>query len=140
MQEPKQGQQPRLNLVQAENEEDEGEESEVPPDMGENLMIQRAMVIPGKEENKSSGNEDSWLRTNIFRTRCTSGGKVCQVIIDSGSCENMVSKEMVDKLKLHCEQHPRPYRIAWFKKGNEVTVNKRCLIKFSVGKNYKDGA
>jgi len=39
MQEPKQGQQPRLNLVQAENEEDEGEESEVPPDMGENLMI-----------------------------------------------------------------------------------------------------
>ena len=140
MQEPKQGQQPRLNLVQAENEEDEGEESEVPPDMGENLMIRRAMVIPGKEENKSSGNEDSWLRTNIFRTRCTSGGKVCQVIIDSGSCENMVSKEMVDKLKLHCEQHPRPYRIAWFKKGNEVTVNKRCLIKFSVGKNYKDEA
>ena len=109
MQELKQGQQPRLNLVQAENDEDEGEESEVPPNMGENLMIRRAMVIPGKKENKSSGNEDSWQRTNIFRTRCTSGGKVCQVIINSGSYENMVSKEMVDKLKLHYEQHPCPY-------------------------------
>ena len=24
-------------------------------------------------------------------------GKVCQVIVDSGSCENMISQEMVDK-------------------------------------------
>jgi hypothetical protein len=49
----------------------------------------------------------------------------------------MVSKEMVVKLKLHYETHPHPYRIAWFKKRNEVTINKRCLIKFSIGKNYK---
>ena len=45
---------------------------------------------------------------------------------------------MVDKLKLHYETHPHPYRIAWFKKGNEVTTNKRCLIKFSIDKTYKD--
>jgi hypothetical protein len=49
----------------------------------------------------------------------------------------MVSKEMVDKLKLRCETHPNPYRITWFKKGNEVTINKRCSIKFSIGKTYK---
>ena len=66
------------------------------PYMGESLMIRRSMVIPKKEKRKGSNNEDSWLRTNIFRTRCTSRGKVCQIIIDSGSCENMVSKEMVD--------------------------------------------
>jgi hypothetical protein len=80
------------------------------------------MVIPKKEKRQSSGNEDSWLQTNIFRTRCTSVGKVCQVIVDSGSCENMVSKEMVDKLKLHRETHPHPYRIARLKKWNEVTI------------------
>jgi hypothetical protein len=50
----------------------------------------------------------------------------------------MVSKEMVDKLKLRREPHPHPYRIAWFEKGNEVTINKRCLINFSIGKTYKD--
>ena len=50
MQEPKQGEQPRLNLAQAEDEE-EGDESEVFPDIGENLMIQRAMMIPKKEQN-----------------------------------------------------------------------------------------
>ena len=40
MQEPKQGEQPRLNLAQAEDEE-ERDESEVFSDIGENLMIQR---------------------------------------------------------------------------------------------------
>jgi hypothetical protein len=60
-------------------------------------MIWRSMVIPKKEQRQSSGNEDSWLRTNIVQTKNTSRGKVCQVIVDRGSCENIVSKEMVDK-------------------------------------------
>ena len=50
----------------------------------------------------------------------------------------MVSKEIVDKFKLRCEERPQPYRIAWIKKGNEDTINKICLIKFSIGKTYKD--
>jgi hypothetical protein len=137
IQEPKQGQQPSLNLVQAKNEE-EGVESEVSPDIGESLMIWRSMVIPKKEQRQSRNNEDYWFQTNIFQTRCTSGGKVCQVIVDSGNCENMVSKVKVDKLKLCCETHPHPNRIAWFKKGNAVTINKRCLINFSISKTYKD--
>ena len=49
MQEPKQGEKPRLNLVQAENEE-EGDESQVFPDIGENLVIQIVMMIPKKEQ------------------------------------------------------------------------------------------
>jgi hypothetical protein len=108
MQEPKKGQQPSLNLVQVENEE-EGFECQVSYNMGENLMIQRPMVIPKKEERRSRENEDSWLQTNIFQTRCTFGGKVCQVIVDSAIFENMVSKEMVNTLKLRCETHIHPY-------------------------------
>ena len=50
----------------------------------------------------------------------------------------MVSREMVEKLGLQCENHPHPYHIAWFKKGNEVTIDKRCLVKFTIGKFYKD--
>ena len=65
MQETKQGYHPRLNLAQAKNEE-EGDESQVSPYMGENLMIRREMVIPEKEQIKSSDNEDSWLRTKNF--------------------------------------------------------------------------
>ena len=50
----------------------------------------------------------------------------------------MVSKEMVDNLKVHCETDPHPYEIAQFKKGNEVTINQRCFIIFSISKTYKD--
>lgn len=41
--------------------------------------------------------------------------KVCNVIIYGGSCENMVAKEMVDKLKN--EKHPHPEKISWFREG-----------------------
>lgn len=43
---------------------------------------------------------------------------------------------MVEKLKLKTESHPQPCKLTWFRKGNEVKVNKRCLVQFSIGKNY----
>ena len=45
---------------------------------------------------------------------------------------------MVEKLGLHTEDHPQPYKLSWFKKGSEVKVSKRCLVKFSIGKKYTD--
>ncbi|KAH9300982.1 hypothetical protein KI387_012565, partial [Taxus chinensis] len=66
-----QGEQPRVNLVEAEEEE----EMEVAADLGETLMIRRMMIVPRKEKEQDVAGADSWLRTNIFRTRCTSGGK-----------------------------------------------------------------
>ena len=77
-----------------------GGEQEVLPDVGETLMMRRSMIILQKEEVLEKKSSDSWLQTNIFRCRCTSGGKICQVIIDGGSCENMIAKEMVEKLNL----------------------------------------
>uniref|UniRef100_A0A2N9J8I5 Integrase catalytic domain-containing protein n=1 Tax=Fagus sylvatica TaxID=28930 RepID=A0A2N9J8I5_FAGSY len=40
--------------------------------------------------------------------------------------------------KLKTKDHPEPYKLQWLRKGNEVKVNKRCLVEFSIGKNYKD--
>ena len=79
-----------------------------------------------------------WLRRSLFRTTCTAGAKLCSVIIDSGSTENFVSQEMVDKLSLGTETLTKPYKVAWFKGGGEIPVSHRCLVKFSIGKNYKD--
>ncbi|GJZ52252.1 reverse transcriptase domain-containing protein [Tanacetum coccineum] len=106
-------------------------EEVVYPDEGEALVIRRNL-------NMVQVTDDEWLRNNIFYTRCTCIGKVCNVIIDGGSCSNVVATSMVEKLQLKTEDHPRPYNIHWIRKGNEVKVNKRCLIHFSIGKNYKD--
>ena len=98
-------------------------------DQGESLVVQRSLKVDYAE--------DEWLRNNIFHTKCTSHGKVCDAIIGKESCENVVAATMVEKLKLETKNHPQPYKLLWLCKGNEVKVNKRCLIQFSIGKNYK---
>ena len=66
-------------------------------------------MILKKEQKQSNDNEDSWLLTKKFRTRCTSEGKVCKVIVDSGNYENMAFQGMVYKLKLNYDKHLHPY-------------------------------
>ncbi|GJU08564.1 reverse transcriptase domain-containing protein [Tanacetum coccineum] len=69
---------------------------------------------------------------------CTSKGKIYDMIIDEGSCKNVVSTYRVEKLGMKTEDHPEPYQLTWFKKGNNVKVSKRCVVQFSIGKSYKD--
>ncbi|GAV70274.1 hypothetical protein CFOL_v3_13772 [Cephalotus follicularis] len=49
-----------------------------------------------------------------------------------------MAKEVVDKLKLAIEKHPHPYKVSWFRRGNEIPINSRCLVQFSMGNAYKD--
>nr|GEV97955.1 RNA-directed DNA polymerase [Tanacetum cinerariifolium] len=56
-------------------------------DQGEALVTQRVLNVAMAE----TGDDTSWLWNNIFRTKCTTKGKVCTVIIDGGSCDNMVA-------------------------------------------------
>ncbi|GKB88331.1 reverse transcriptase domain-containing protein [Tanacetum coccineum] len=77
--------------TEAEPEVDESCDELVYPDRGEELVIQRVLNVAISK----SVNDTSWLRNNIFRTKCTSKGKICDMIIDGGSCENVVSTYMV---------------------------------------------
>ncbi|XP_074265606.1 uncharacterized protein LOC141588049 [Silene latifolia] len=74
----------------------------------------------------------------IFRSRCTVQGRVCNLIIDGGSCTNVASTIMVSKLSLPTQEHPNPYKLRWLSKGSEVRVDKQCIVPFSIGKVYKD--
>jgi hypothetical protein len=108
------------------------EEEIVYGDNGPLLVVRRACFAPRASEG------DGWLRTNIFQTSCTIKEKICKMIIDSGSCENVVSEEAVTKLGLETHTHPQPYKLSWLQKGSEVTVTKRVCVNFSIGTNYKD--
>ena len=77
-------------------------------------MIQRLLLTP-RVEYGDQLNE-------IFRARCTINKRVCDLIIDSDSVENIASKSLVTKLELKIEKHPSPYKIGWIKKGTETLV------------------
>jgi hypothetical protein len=50
---------------------------------------------------------------------------------------NVASQETVQKLRLPLEPHPQPYKLNWVD-DTSIPVRSRCLISFSLGKNYKD--
>ncbi|KAL4387233.1 hypothetical protein GQ457_09G019940 [Hibiscus cannabinus] len=122
--------------VESEQEEEENENDAIQEEEelehaveGEALIVKRSLSMQPME-----GDEQ---RENIFHTRCHIGGKVCFVIIDGGSCTNVASTLMVEKLGLATTKHPRPYKLQWLNDGGELKVSKQVLIVFSIGK-YKD--
>jgi hypothetical protein len=74
---------------------------------------------------------------NLHRTTCKMKDRVCKVIIDSGSTDNLVSTEMVEKLELEMNGHLTLYKVSWFHKGHQVIVTQQCLVKFKIG-GYRD--
>ena len=64
-------------------------------------------------------------------------GSLCDLIIDSGSQENIISKDVVERLQLEMETHPSPYAIRWIKEVGGIRVHERCKVSFSIGK-YND--
>ena len=54
------------------------------------------------------------------------------------SCENVVSQEVVDKLKLPKEKHLAQYKLSWFKCSNEVPVTRKALVYFFIGGRYHE--
>ena len=84
-----------------------------------------------------SGEIEPDQRRSLFHTRCKCEDKCCDVIIDGGSTDNLVSEKMVTKLNLKRQKHPRPYRIAWVQDDHKVMVNEQCLVKFKIG-SYQD--
>jgi hypothetical protein len=94
-------------------------------------MMRKVLLTPEKEV------ECLVQRTKIFRTTCKTKDRVCKVMVDSGSTDNLVSTEMVEKLELETTDHPSPYRVSWLQKAHQVTITKQCLVEFKIG-GYND--
>ena len=98
---------------------------------GEALVTRRVLSAEVKEDNTYQ------QRDNIFHTRCLIQDKVCSMIIDGGSCSNIASTIMVEKLGLPTIKHPQPYKLQWLNNCGEVKVKKQVLVSFRIRK-YED--
>ena len=74
----------------------------------------------------------------MFRTRGTINDRLFELIIDNGSFENIISREVVRELKLLVKKHPHPYTIGWIKVTKKLEVNERCKVLFSIGKYQEE--
>ena len=50
--------------------------------------------------------------------------KLCSIIIDGGSCTNVINANLVNKLGLKTTKHPRPYRLQWLNNSGDVKVTR----------------
>ncbi|KAK1627943.1 hypothetical protein QYE76_002258 [Lolium multiflorum] len=76
-------------------------------------------------------------RCNIFQTRAGIGGKSIKVIIDGGSCHNLASTELCEKLNLTLRKHPHPYHIQWLSDKGNVKIQHTVTVTFKIGP-YED--
>ena len=109
--------------------EEEDEIEEVPTQDKVGLVARRALA--------TQASKDELQRDNIFYTRCHVTNKVCSLVIDPGSCTNVASALMVEKLNLPTSEHPRPYKLQWLNNSGEVRVHKQVLVTFRIGR-YED--
>jgi hypothetical protein len=92
-----------------EEQEDSGSESNLEKDICE--FESGAALVVTQILSVQMSDAENGQRHNLFQTRAKVQDKVVKVIIDGGSCHNLASKEMVEKLGLKLLKHPHPYHV-----------------------------
>eukprot|EP00253_Pinus_taeda_P003741 PITA_03741 len=114
------------------------EEAKAPPQEAENVSkIGEDLVLNKVLLKLANETVEKTQRKALFRTVSKSHGKCCKLIIDSGSTDNLVATEMVEKLVLKWLKHPTPYMVLWLQIGHQLLVDEQCEVKFHIGR-YKD--
>ena len=103
-------------------------------DIGPEEGLESLMFI----KETTSTTEAKWLRDSIFHSKGTVNGQECTVVIDGGSCQNIISQALVDRLKLKVRKHHRPYFARCLMTGDEVQVPYAYSVPFSIGEDYTD--
>ena len=96
----------------------------------ESLIVQRVLSA---QMEKAEQNQ----RHTLFQTKCVIKERSCRMIIDGGSCNNLASSDMVQKLALTTKPHPHPYYIQWLNNSGKAKVTRLVRIDFAIG-SYKD--
>ena len=98
----------------------------VTPNTEDMLLIKmslHATKVPYEDSQREA------ISSTLQTTRC----KVCGLIIDGGSCTNLASKTLIDKLQILTKEHLAPYSFQWLRPSNAVTTSSEAVISFSIG-------
>jgi hypothetical protein len=92
---------------------------------GSTIVVTKTLSVQIKDEEHEQ-------RFNLFHTQAKVNNKLVKLIIDGGSCHNLASKEMCEKLGLTMIKHPHPYHVHWFSDCGDVKVQHMVRVTFSI--------
>ena len=110
--------------------QDKGDE--IQPDEGDHNCFISLCVLSITAEKEENGQ-----RHNLFHTRGMIKDKLCRIIVDNGSCNNIASQELVNRLGLKPRRHPSPYKMQWLNDFSALRVTNIVTVSFSIGQ-YND--
>jgi hypothetical protein len=96
----------------------------------ESLVVRRVLSTQMSQAEQNQ-------RHNLFQTKCVVLERSCRIIIDGGSCNNLASTTMVEKLGMKTLPHPHPYYIQWFNDSGKLKVTCMVRVEFTIG-SYHD--
>ena len=99
--------------------------------------VQDEILVTRRTLNAQPKAKEDEQRENLFHTRCLVQDKVCSLIIDGGSCTNVASEELVNKLGLEVYKHPKPYVLQWLNEEGEMKVSRQVKVLLTV-RRYQD--
>jgi hypothetical protein len=91
-----------------------------------NIIVQRVLSAQPQTSEQQQ-------RHNLFQTFFVIKNRRARVIIDGGSCNNLVSSDLVKKLSLPTRPRPHPYHIQWFNDSGKVKVTQMVCVHFFIG-------
>ncbi|KAF8045592.1 hypothetical protein N665_4663s0003 [Sinapis alba] len=129
----------RVMVLKADGEYESQDEAEDEADASDEELIDYAEsgeLLVTRRSLSALFDPETIQRENIFHIRCSVEQKVCSLIIDGGSCTNMASKYLVDKLGLIKTPHPCPYRLKWLNDETELKITEQVFVTFNIGKYH----
>ncbi|PVH63952.1 hypothetical protein PAHAL_2G145100 [Panicum hallii] len=105
-----------------EKENDDGEEEILG---GEDTATYRSAIVQ-RVLNTQVQQPDQLQRHNLFQIFFVINNRRVRVIIDGGSCNNLVSSELIKKLGLTTRPHRHPYHIQWLNDSGKAKVTQTC--------------
>jgi hypothetical protein len=112
---------------------EEQEEEHIGADEAERYESLIVQCVVCTQMEKAEQNQQHTL----FQTKCVVKEHSCRMIIDEGSCNNLASSDMVEKLALSTKLHPHPYYIQWLNNSGKAKVTRLVRIHFLIG-SYHD--
>jgi hypothetical protein len=85
-------------------------------DRYESLVVQRVLSTQVAPAEKNQ-------RHTLFHTKGVVQERSIRIMIDSGSCNNLASTMLVEKLSLPTCKHSNPYHIQWLNDGGKIRVS-----------------